>query len=118
MSDGEYNSLIAELQVDYLASFPAKITTLKSHFSDQDWQGLELEFHKLKGTGTTYGIPEISDICREMERICRDTPDKISGVFSVCVDLIQDVEKSYKNQKEKFALETDKRYSLLCQQGA
>ena len=118
MSTGDYSSLIAELQVDYVASFPNKIATLNNFYRQKDWSSLELEFHKLKGTGTTYGVPEISKICKEMERICRDSPQAIPEVFSHCVSLIEDIEKIYSDKKESFALESDKRYSELCQKGA
>ncbi|MEM7011745.1 MAG: protein kinase [Verrucomicrobiota bacterium] len=38
---------------------------------DEGYPG-KLEFHKLKGTGTTYGVPEVTELCEKMETLCRN----------------------------------------------
>ncbi len=71
---------MAELRTEYLASFPQKFSEIESHLKAREFVRLREDFHKLKGTGKTYGIPEISELCAVVEKICLNaagaTPDK------------------------------------------
>ena len=112
MNSPEYKKMMAELQADYLASFTDKIATFNKYFQEQNWSGLELEFHKLKGTGKTYGIPEVSTLCQKMEDICRDKTDKIPMTFSKAIEVLQAIKQAY-TQSEGFDLEDDPRYQEI-----
>jgi|GEM_PF-1386081 len=118
MSDSEYGDLIAELQVEYLASFPDKFKKIDDLFTSEKWYELELEFHKLKGTGKTYGIPEVSVVCKEMERICRKEIHAIPSALPLCVEILQEIQTAY-GQKIPlgFEISTDKRYVTLMNIG-
>lgn len=72
MNASNLKSLMDDLRQEYLASFPEKFDKLLECFNKQDWYSIELEYHKLKGTGTTYGIPEVSQLCEILERLCRE----------------------------------------------
>jgi len=73
MTKSSFNDLMKELQVEYLASFDEKVENIKTYYDGQDWESLELEFHKLKGTGSTYGVPEVTSLFEILERVCRTT---------------------------------------------
>lgn len=109
MNSPEYKKMMAELQADYLKSFPDKIAAFNKYFSEQNWSSLELEFHKLKGTGKTYGIPEVSTLCQKMEDICRDKVDKIPATFHQAIEILEAIEQAY-CKSEDFDLEGDPRY--------
>jgi HPt (histidine-containing phosphotransfer) domain-containing protein len=66
----DFEKMMIELRVDYVASFPNKIKEIQSHHQTQDLERLRDDFHKLKGTGKTYGIPEISDFGLVFEKLC------------------------------------------------
>ncbi len=70
-----------QLRQEYAAKLPDRITTL-----EQQWQALDLanpdsakfetlirEFHKLAGSGTSYGFPQVTALSREIETILLDT---------------------------------------------
>ena len=72
-----FDDMMAELQTEYVASIPEKIATIKGHFEAGDIALVQDDFHKLKGTGKTYGLPEVTDLAKEMEQICKTTPDAV-----------------------------------------
>ncbi len=65
-----FDEMMAELRTEYLATFPHKFLEIEAHLSAADFSRLRDDFHKLKGTGKTYGIPEISELCAIVEKIC------------------------------------------------
>ena len=65
-----FDEMMAELRTEYLATFPQKFLEIETHLSAVDFSRLRDDFHKLKGTGKTYGIPEISELCAIIEKIC------------------------------------------------
>lgn len=71
MTKSNFNDLMKELQLEYLASFDEKIKNIQTYYEGRDWDSLELEFHKLKGTGSTYGIPEVTTLFEILEKVCR-----------------------------------------------
>ena len=79
MNTDNYNQLMEELKTEYLQSFADKFQLLLDLHKNKDWEKIELEFHKLKGTGTTYGVPEVSELCFHLERLCSGGKRQSSG---------------------------------------
>jgi len=65
--------VLAELQRNYIASMPGKITVLDGLWRAGELDKLRTEYHKLKGTGKTYGLPEVTQVGEALERLC-DAP--------------------------------------------
>jgi HPt (histidine-containing phosphotransfer) domain-containing protein len=59
--------VLAELKSDYLKQFPKKLSEIQKLTESKNFAQLAEEYHKLKGTGKTYGFPEISVLCEHME---------------------------------------------------
>ena len=113
MNAVDHEEMMKELQKEYLESFNQKFSTIRDFLQAQDWKNLELEFHKLKGTGATYGVPEVTSICREVEAYCKNPTGDQKGIIEVTLDLLKDVRDSYLNSNS-FELEPDQRYKDLC----
>jgi len=62
-----YEDLMKELQSSYLLQLPDRIEEIKIFIKNENKQALLEEFHKLKGTGATYGFPEITQVAKEAE---------------------------------------------------
>lgn len=66
---------LAQLRKNYLASLPDKLSQLKSLWSDllanpddsEQQQTTLRAFHTLAGSGTSFGLPEITELSREIE---------------------------------------------------
>src|SRR5215207_6432043 len=63
-----------ELQREYLAEFPERIEELRADIAafraarPDAAASLKTRFHRLAGSGGSYGFPEISVVAREMEQ--------------------------------------------------
>jgi diguanylate cyclase (GGDEF)-like protein len=65
---------LVELQREYLAEFPERLEELRTDISafralrPEAAASLRTRFHRLAGSGGSYGFPEISGVAREMEQ--------------------------------------------------
>lgn len=107
--DGKLSEILAELKAEYRTQFPRKLQKLRTVFDGGDRDALREEFHKLKGTGKTYGFPEVSILCEVMEHACaRGTADAamIESALSV-LNRMQEkwaVDKSFDVRQDEEAL--------------
>lgn len=88
MSDA-LNDALAELRREYLSEAPARLAELRKDVAafragePDAAQSLIRRFHRLAGSGGSYGFPEVSEISREAERWLRDEgplPTEINAV--------------------------------------
>lgn len=70
MSSSSIQDVLAELQRNYIASMPGKIAMLDGLWRAGELDKLRTEYHKLKGTGKTYGLPEVTQVGEALERLC------------------------------------------------
>jgi len=70
--------ILADLQKDYIRSMPSKVTNLQFLWQEGRREELATEYHKLKGTGRTYGIPEISQLGEALEALLESQADQPS----------------------------------------
>jgi HPt (histidine-containing phosphotransfer) domain-containing protein len=94
-SKGEkLSDVLAELKGEYVQRFPAKMIKLRGLFDQQNWTDLTQEFHKLKGTGRTYGFPEVSVVCEALENICAQ-PQVPASLVEKCFPLFQKMQQAW-----------------------
>ena len=69
-----------ELQLEYLADFPARLDELRSALAafragqGESAASLKTQFHRLAGSGGSYGFPEISEVARGLEMWLAEGP--------------------------------------------
>ncbi len=112
MNSANYNAMMAELREEYLASFDEKFNLMKNFLEGQDWYSLELEMHKLKGTGSTYGVPEVTELCQHMETVCREQGSIPEDALDTTIAILKDIRKKYTDNKD-FDLSSDSRFAEL-----
>ncbi len=61
--------VLAKLQKTYISNMPDKLQLMKKHIEAKDFVSLREEFHKIKGTGRTYGLPEVTDLGAVFEEL-------------------------------------------------
>lgn len=105
-------NLLAELQKEYLDSLPEKIKSISELINTQQLELVETEFHKLKGTGRTYGVPEISRVGELGERSCWITDSKRDDAISQALKLLAKVHDS-RSKGEEFQIEDDEACKAL-----
>lgn len=105
-SKPKLSQVLNELKADYLESFPKKISVLRDLTQKKKWDELREEYHKLKGSGKTYGFPEISVISEKLELLASQKPLSNLQIFPDAVLLVERMHQSYLEGKT-FDLEKD-----------
>lgn len=106
------DQILADLRKEYLSELPNRIETIRRHLEQGDAAILREDFHKLKGTGKTYGIPELSVVAELGEIICRDRQPRIAKAVPLALDLMVAIH-SRRVQQQTFDLNADPRFSEL-----
>lgn len=100
MSKEKLNKLLGELKTEYLKAFPAKLEKIKEYTATLNWAELGNEFHKLKGTGKTYGYPELTTLCQKLEFLAEDPLFQKKEIFEKAYTLLNQLHEHYiKNEK-------------------
>ena len=99
MDSLKHATLIAELQKEYLASFKEKFQCILDFHKKEDWYRVELEYHNLKGTGTTYEVPEVTELCQQMEQLCQEYGEIKKEWLEISIELLKKIIGKYRDKK-------------------
>ena len=94
MSD-TFDDTYRELQVEYLGELPQMFADLRRDIEafrngESVLPALRTGFHRLAGSGGSYGFPEISDLARAAERmVMADPPSSEAGKFDDAVERLE-----------------------------
>ena len=99
-------SVLSELKAEYLEKLPSKIEKIRLLTEKGSWTEIEDEYHKLKGTGRTYGFPEISILCEKMEILAQHPKTQNQNAFRDAVTVLERINAHY-SQGSEFDLKTD-----------
>jgi HPt (histidine-containing phosphotransfer) domain-containing protein len=94
------------LKQKYLQSIPEKIETIKKIITTNELLPLQQEFHKIKGSGKTYGFEDISLVAIPIDKHCKaNNPNSFVLAEKAC-ELLQ---KIYDNliTKQSYDLQHD-----------
>lgn len=88
---------LEELRNKYIKSFPEKISQIRKYIATKDLPPIQVEFHKLKGSGKTYGISDISDIAVLIEQHCKNNhPQTFENAEKACL-LLEKIKNALEN---------------------
>jgi HPt (histidine-containing phosphotransfer) domain-containing protein len=106
--------LLAQLRKEYLASLPEKVRHIRKLYQMGDFNLVETEFHKLKGTGRTYGFSEISQLGQMAEELCQANIQIRGEMVEIAFDLLGQIYQM-RNQNQVLDLEAQPGYTRLLQ---
>ena len=92
----------------------SSISIIESLIKTKQVEAIEVEFHKLKGTGRTYGVPEISRVGELGERACWITDAKRDAAIAQALELLLKVHKIRAEGRE-YPIEDDETCKSLAQ---
>ena len=107
-----FDDLLKSLHQEYLSSLPNKIGTIREQMQTANPSELRESFHKLKGTGRTYGMPEVSELAAVVEEICSDYPSRAVTAVGHALEILHDIH-AVRLQHKEFPLESDTRFTLI-----
>ena len=105
-----FEELLKSLRADYLDSLPGKIDIILNQIHATALDDLRESFHKLKGTGTTYGLPEVSELAEVLEDICTDRPTDAPRAALRATELLREIHQAHSNDRA-FDLSADARFT-------
>lgn len=106
------DDLLRELQLEYIQGIPEKIEELKAFSAQNDFENLLNAFHKLKGSGKTYGLPEVSVLGEFFEGWLREKKEKAIPFAKKASEILERIHTSRK-QSTPYSLEQDSDFQKL-----
>ncbi len=97
------------LKDKYLNSLSEKIEIIKSHIALKNLSGLQQEFHKLKGSGKTYGFNNITLISTRIDLLLKNKSPEALDYASKSCTLFEKIINSHFNN-ESYDVHTDPLY--------
>jgi HPt (histidine-containing phosphotransfer) domain-containing protein len=111
--------VLAELQRNYLQAIPDKIILIETLYKNRQYDLLETEYHKLKGTGRTYGLPEVTLLGAALERLCETDRERLQVAVPLSLKLLHWVrEKRVSGEAPTIESESDFRQILTLVESA
>jgi len=107
-----FEDLLKSLQQEYLSSIPEKIKIITAQIEALDVSNVRESFHKLKGTGKTYGIPEVSELGAVVESICLGHPVNSLPAGTLAVAILRDIHTA-RIEGASYDLNKDTRLAVL-----
>ena len=107
-----FEELLKNLHHEYLASLPGKIGSIEQLLLRPDAAALREAFHKLKGTGTTYGVPEVSELAAVVETVCSTVPERAVTAAGQATALLKEIHQ-HRSQQRAFDLQSDPRFASV-----
>ncbi len=83
-----------QLKKEYIDTLPEKRERISLLFEKKKFEELETEFHKMKGTGKTYGLSEVSLLGEVLEKLCIKFPSSLASAIPVALLLIEEIFKA------------------------
>lgn len=94
-----YDEMMRELRETYLTALVGRIAMAQALTEKLDWPELYELFHKIKGTGTTYGFPDLTHLCQRMEDLCRDKDERRPEHLKAALELLNYLLQNYQSEK-------------------
>lgn len=98
--------MLKDLKIEYIAALPKVITKIEAFAAEGDKNMIREEFHKLKGTGKTYGLDEVSIYGNIFEKLCIDHPEQLESVLSTATEILGKIH-SHREKNSRYNLEED-----------
>ncbi len=90
--------MMRDLRQGYLTALAGRIALLQRLSEKLNWDAIREEYHKIKGTGTTYGFPDLTRLCETMEELCRDKDRRRPEHLHAALELLNYLLQTYTNE--------------------
>ncbi len=67
-----FDDVMKKMKAQYISDLATKITELEGFVQQKDFKEIESLLHKLKGSGASYGLPEISEYGAKYEQKAKE----------------------------------------------
>lgn len=106
------NIAIQQLKQEYINDLSEKIDLLKQLKQSKNYDELRLNYHKLKGSGQLYGMPEVSELAAIMEKLYSQPIPELEERQSLALNILEKIQNAHRNE-ECYSLATDPSFIVL-----
>lgn len=106
------DDLLKELQTEYVEGLPEKISEIESFLFNKNIEGLINSFHKLKGSGKTYGIDEVTVLGEFFETWMREDRKTVMVHVPVSIAILNRIYEA-RVQSAPYAIDADPEFKAL-----
>lgn len=106
------DALMLELRKDYIEDIPNKIQHIIDEQKAGQFTEVRMIFHKMKGSGSTYGIPEMTQLGGLLEKIANS--EEMNRFVPLAISLLSRIHKS-RVRSEAVNLDEDPEFEQLRQ---
>jgi len=85
------DDILKGLRDEYIKELPDKIKAVHRAYESHDFKTVTDCFHRIKGSGKTYSVDELSEIGRVLEEICLNYPGKMGFAVPKAIYFMQQV---------------------------
>ena len=72
-SQARFEERLAALRDAFVGGLPSRLDTMRVALDAGDRATVQREAHRLAGTGVSYGVPELTEWGRQVERQCKQS---------------------------------------------
>lgn len=108
----QLSEVLDDLKREYILTFPKKLEKIEKLTAVENWKELADEYHKLKGTGKTYGFPQISTLCEKMEQMANQLTTQQRPLFDSGLSILKKLLIAYQENRS-YSIHEDPLFSML-----
>lgn len=108
------DDVLSELRKTYLEALPARADLIEKLMTERKYDEVETEFHKLKGTGKTYGLPEVTAIGELTERLVEHGPKLAEIAVPAALNALRKV-RTARDSGSPFDINSDPDFLFLTE---
>lgn len=106
------NPMLAELKEEYISELSHKMDLLKQLKANNSFSELRDNYHKLKGSGKLYGLPEVSELAEIMEYLYSKERPGLTELQILALEVLEKIQIAHQNH-EDYPLEQDSAFLKL-----
>jgi HPt (histidine-containing phosphotransfer) domain-containing protein len=93
------DEMLASLRKDYIANIGLKVEKIEMFLAARDFECIKREFHNMKGSGASHGVPEMSLLGSIVEDLCLRNPLAFAHYTPMAIQVLRNLQKALQSGK-------------------
>ncbi len=107
-----FEEMLKKLKTEYITNLPSKAEELQFLVDNKDFEELENFFHKLKGSGKSYGVSEVTTYGEYFENLLKSNKALTDAQMTGALTLLEKIVES-RQQDSEFDILSSEEFQTL-----